>query len=169
MPIWRSLTMQVWYCFSLNFAGLIGSLHSVSPSFSVEIVVFFGGSAFFQGSSHFFESVEGFAVLGLHAEGGLWEKSAAVKSDFVNGTGLFCQKRARFVHNVFVVFFLVRFPHLAQRFKECFYFGVDLGLLFGFGVDFSCSQEIFKRAADTAFIAQERQIKGPPAVFVCEF
>jgi hypothetical protein len=94
----------------------------------------------------------------LHAKRGFGKLSAAVRSDFVDGAGVFYYKGADIVHGVGFVFGFVCFPHFAQFFKEDVYFGVNFGVLFGFGVDFSCSQEIIERAAFSTFSAQERQI-----------
>ena len=127
------------------------------------------GFAFFQGGTHPFKSGQSRAVLGLHAEGGFGEESAAVGSDLVDGAGVVVQKWAWGVHGVVVVFCFVSFPHPAQLFAEGFHFGMNFRVFFGFGVDFSSSQKIIQRTADAAFITQERQINGPPTVFACEF
>jgi hypothetical protein len=117
------------------------------------MVCFRGVFASSQGASHFFESVEGFAVLGLHAKRSFGEKSASFWSNFVNGTGLVHQKRTGVMSDVLVIFCFAIFPHASQCFKESFYFLVYFWVTLGCAADFSRSQEIVESAADTAFIA----------------
>jgi hypothetical protein len=125
----------------------------VALGFACKMVGFRGVFASFQGTSPFFESVEWFAVLGLHSKRGFGEKSASFRSNFVNGTGLVHQKGARIMHDVLVIFCLVCFPHAAQRFKKGFCFGMYFWVALGCAADFTRSQKIIKSAADTAFIA----------------
>ena len=77
------------------------------------MVGFFGFSALSKGGALSFESVEGFAVLSLHAELGILELSASFRSDFVDRTGLFYQKRTGVMRNVQVVFCFVLFKNHA--------------------------------------------------------
>ena len=74
------------------FLGELGRFDGVltfgrAHSFPNEMIGFYAVSAFFQGGTHPLKSIQSRAVLGLHAEGGFGEESAAIRSNFIDGAG----------------------------------------------------------------------------------